>query len=190
MYRLSLFCFFFSSRRRHTRCGRDWSSDVCSSDLSNINNSFLADPNQWKKKSAIPDYSSNGSYTDLEEFNNHLFVAYNDENYGTDTLFQIVNNTPIVFLDEIEINGLKSSKDNFLISLAGSVMNYDQSLNLQDNVYQYPNIGYPDPQNAVISNGDYFIADSQWGLIKARNAYQSERVRFEGPRYNTAYKTK
>src|SRR5256884_6508903 len=29
-YRLS---FFFSSRRRHTRCSRDWSSDVCSSDL-------------------------------------------------------------------------------------------------------------------------------------------------------------
>src|SRR6266498_5844252 len=28
-----LFSFFFSSRRRHTRCGRDWSSDVCSSDL-------------------------------------------------------------------------------------------------------------------------------------------------------------
>src|SRR6266542_2503271 len=26
--------FFFSSRRRHTRCYRDWSSDVCSSDLS------------------------------------------------------------------------------------------------------------------------------------------------------------
>src|SRR5690554_7222957 len=30
------FFFFFSSRRRHTRCGRDWSSDVCSSDLSNL----------------------------------------------------------------------------------------------------------------------------------------------------------
>src|SRR3989442_14881899 len=29
------FFFFFSSRRRHTRCGRDWSSDVCSSDLGN-----------------------------------------------------------------------------------------------------------------------------------------------------------
>ena len=25
--------FFFSSRRRHTRLRRDWSSDVCSSDL-------------------------------------------------------------------------------------------------------------------------------------------------------------
>src|SRR6266511_4533803 len=28
-----VFFFFFSSRRRHTRFSRDWSSDVCSSDL-------------------------------------------------------------------------------------------------------------------------------------------------------------
>src|SRR3712207_7350137 len=31
-YDLNVF-FFFSSRRRHTRYWRDWSSDVCSSDL-------------------------------------------------------------------------------------------------------------------------------------------------------------
>src|SRR5690606_4334248 len=30
------FFFFFSSRRRHTRFSRDWSSDVCSSDLAGI----------------------------------------------------------------------------------------------------------------------------------------------------------
>src|SRR3712207_8534599 len=29
-----MYAFFFSSRRRHTRYWRDWSSDVCSSDLS------------------------------------------------------------------------------------------------------------------------------------------------------------
>src|SRR3712207_7809698 len=29
--------FFFSSRRRHTRYWRDWSSDVCSSDLCTLN---------------------------------------------------------------------------------------------------------------------------------------------------------
>src|SRR5256884_5922855 len=32
---LRILCFF-SSRRRHTRCSRDWSSDVCSSDLTRI----------------------------------------------------------------------------------------------------------------------------------------------------------
>src|SRR5207247_3865593 len=34
-----MFCcllFFFSSRRRHTRSTRDWSSDVCSSDLGEL----------------------------------------------------------------------------------------------------------------------------------------------------------
>src|SRR3712207_7366602 len=31
--RVIVFFFFFSSRRRHTRYWRDWSSDVCSSDL-------------------------------------------------------------------------------------------------------------------------------------------------------------
>src|SRR5207247_4224818 len=30
---LCFIAFFFSSRRRHTRSTRDWSSDVCSSDL-------------------------------------------------------------------------------------------------------------------------------------------------------------
>src|SRR5690625_8018152 len=33
MQSLSFLFFFFSSRRRHTRWPRDWSSDVCSSDL-------------------------------------------------------------------------------------------------------------------------------------------------------------
>src|SRR5882757_8487059 len=33
IHSLFVFFFFFSSRRRHTRYWRDWSSDVCSSDL-------------------------------------------------------------------------------------------------------------------------------------------------------------
>src|SRR3712207_7837023 len=33
MHIIVMFFFFFSSRRRHTRYWRDWSSDVCSSDL-------------------------------------------------------------------------------------------------------------------------------------------------------------
>src|SRR5699024_12028840 len=36
IYMYIFFVFFFSSRRRHTRSKRDWSSDVCSSDLLNL----------------------------------------------------------------------------------------------------------------------------------------------------------
>src|SRR5204862_5128497 len=35
--------FFFSSRRRHTRSLRDWSSDVCSSDLRDLRQRGLLD---------------------------------------------------------------------------------------------------------------------------------------------------
>src|SRR5699024_11967704 len=35
-------CVFFSSRRRHTRSKRDWSSDVCSSDLEGEKRSFCS----------------------------------------------------------------------------------------------------------------------------------------------------
>src|SRR5690606_39872494 len=36
--------FFFSSRRRHTRFSRDWSSDVCSSDLPSAVASSCVEP--------------------------------------------------------------------------------------------------------------------------------------------------
>src|SRR5207245_10035216 len=49
--------FFFSSRRRHTRCYRDWSSDVCSSDLNwTVNNTFTkSNQSNHRLVSHIPD---------------------------------------------------------------------------------------------------------------------------------------
>src|SRR5205814_6351811 len=49
-----LFFFFFSSRRRHTRCLSDWSSDVCSSDLpeleeTNINFNIIFLDNEYNR---------------------------------------------------------------------------------------------------------------------------------------------
>src|SRR2546430_5560264 len=43
------FFFFFSSRRRHTRFDCDWSSDVCSSDLSDLFHSRLAIDNEARR---------------------------------------------------------------------------------------------------------------------------------------------
>src|SRR5690606_40676039 len=42
--------FFFSSRRRHTRFSRDWSSDVCSSDLNTVGSrKFAARGGAWSQ---------------------------------------------------------------------------------------------------------------------------------------------
>src|SRR3712207_7954038 len=57
-----VFFFFFSSRRRHTRYWRDWSSDVCSSDLALSNITSISE-------------------TDVEEIQRILDAA---EEYGTE----------------------------------------------------------------------------------------------------------
>src|SRR2546429_3359301 len=44
---VGLLIFFFSSRRRHTRCSRDWSSDVCSSDLGSAPSLILSN-SAWR----------------------------------------------------------------------------------------------------------------------------------------------
>src|SRR5690606_39863928 len=47
--RCDRWCLFFSSRRRHTRFSRDWSSDVCSSDLPAENAAPAAGPaSSWR----------------------------------------------------------------------------------------------------------------------------------------------
>src|SRR5690625_7538884 len=50
--------FFFSSRRRHTRWPRDWSSDVCSSDLEEIearNEGELAEKSEQETNEFLDD---------------------------------------------------------------------------------------------------------------------------------------
>src|SRR5690606_40626575 len=64
------FIFFFSSRRRHTRFSRDWSSDVCSSDLIiNIYNGFLSLFQPTKRY-----------FLDLTEFEKAEFIEKNKIN--------------------------------------------------------------------------------------------------------------
>jgi len=48
--------FFFSSRRGHTRCSRDWSSDVCSSDVTTSQTGVY--PADWKPYTVYDLYSS------------------------------------------------------------------------------------------------------------------------------------
>src|SRR5207249_5573627 len=53
-----LLFFFFSSRRRHTRSKRDWSSDVCSSDLfteflARREQELVAEANSEKRPAAV-----------------------------------------------------------------------------------------------------------------------------------------
>src|SRR5690625_7931738 len=56
--------FFFSSRRRHTRWPRDWSSDVCSSDLpaGQAAAAEVAQVEQWGRRAQFPHDEGHASH--------------------------------------------------------------------------------------------------------------------------------
>src|SRR5690554_453629 len=61
---VSFIFFFFSSRRRHTRCGRDWSSDVCSSDLQQAPWRHMETPGGRRMSVAMTNCGQRGWVTD------------------------------------------------------------------------------------------------------------------------------
>src|SRR5439155_5529217 len=79
-YLLSLFCFlfvfffFFSSRRRHTRWPRDWSSDVCSSDLFSPRTRHAR---IWGPVTRRPNYSR--TFADLLSLRNYRRGAFAEQ---------------------------------------------------------------------------------------------------------------
>src|SRR5688500_19639134 len=80
-----LTCFFFSSRRRHTRLQGDWSSDVCSSDL------LIVGGRHFEKGIGMPtnseiEFELNATYDNFvalvgidDEFNNQDAKARSEE---------------------------------------------------------------------------------------------------------------
>src|SRR5437868_7689546 len=77
-------CFFFSSRRRHTRSKRDWSSDVCSSDL-------LAQG--WKDRDGNPTNTPPAQADPLANYTKATFRTYLNSIFQLHTVNGIVEVT-------------------------------------------------------------------------------------------------
>src|SRR2546422_1094282 len=95
-----VFSFFFSSRRRHTRCSRDWSSDVCSSEIVSASY-YYYDVLLLSKMAAILGNSSDAQAysqlaTEIKEAFNKTFFNSNSGVYSNGT--QTANALPL-FLD-------------------------------------------------------------------------------------------
>src|SRR5438105_7027380 len=95
--------FFFSSRRRHTRSTRDWSSDVCSSDLEFLRPLFPDYPRRavWRDGYYIP--TSTGD----DVIQKHACVAERDKMLkGLPATEQCVIIDGVNFLNNTYLDGL------------------------------------------------------------------------------------
>lgn len=154
-------------------------------------NNFLAVSAQWEEVSYLPDYSSDGKFTGLEEFSNHLFLTFKNESTpNADTLFQIDNGQFNPFVIGGSLSRVSASNNKLYVSNYYSVTIYDLGLNELTVLFQTENQYSLLPNNACFLNGYYYIADNSLGLIKAKNSFSTDRITFPGPRYNSSYRVK
>src|SRR3712207_6662836 len=93
-----LYFFFFSSRRRHTRYWRDWSSDVCSSDLNNKSDIEKA------VKNAAQNYNVNLNTGDINVIVN-LLKEVGNQNYNYNDIKDTLNNVSANVVSKLKENG-------------------------------------------------------------------------------------
>src|SRR5712691_12280351 len=89
-------CFFFSSRRRHTRFDCDWSSDVCSSDLIvEVAGHLYAEPpkNRKHRKTIYPRHAPSGYPLAADKIAARIDQARTEQAAGTNPLGLIFPST-------------------------------------------------------------------------------------------------
>src|SRR5699024_322474 len=140
------FFFFFSSRRRHTRSKRDWSSDVCSSDLGLSQKKsedirkrlkFIKDKNPDLFLSihlnALPNSSWSGAQTFFNakgDENRHLAESIQSE------IIRNIENTDRVPLELNNVYLLKHAKTPGALVEVGFLSNKQEREQLKDEAYQ------------------------------------------------------
>lgn len=151
--------------------------------------SFLANPSQW---AALPNFpnTTTANFLFLTAANNALYLGYNNPNYGQDTVFKR-NNGQFTALGDLfmgkEIDKICPLAQGFLFCAEGSVNKVDENDVGKDLIYQYNSGEFLHPSAALIAGSDYYIADRQYGLVKARNSYSNQKLTFNGPLKNDFY---
>ena len=151
-----------------------------------VDNPFLADPNQWVEDSRLLDYSGQGVYKQIIDFQNEQYVSYNDQAYGQDSIFKLNDGSNI--LSGYELYGLSTTNEKLMIGIDGGLLVYDETLTQIDNFYQNPSGEFPAVYDAVFKDGVYYYADNRAGFLKASNPFNVEVLGFDGPYNKLAYR--
>lgn len=154
-------------------------------------NNFLADPGQWNEVTYLPNYTSNGAYKSIAAFNDELIIAYDDDDFGVDSVFRFAGSqktSMLVYDFAQEVNTVSVSGDKLLINTDGGIQSSDLNWNLTTPIFSYTFSGYPAVQQAIYHNDKYYVADKFEGLVEASNSFSNSKISFSGPAEASSYR--
>lgn len=165
--------------------GKIWAATdmgVYSADLSNQGLSYFGN---WDLVNTLPNPA--GNYTSLTWSGGKLYVNLSDSHSAGDYIYAVDDISSLFsFTSGVFNKSLENSSTGFTVSSGTSVKYYniDGSLNKAITSYEW---AVPNASQAVVDNGDIWIADISSGLVRGQNMSEFTALTLPGPVSNDAF---
>ncbi len=155
---------------------------VYSADLTNTGLSYFGN---WNLLNILPNPA--GNYTSLIFSGNKLYANLSDPVSGGDHVYVVDEISSLFsFTSGIYNKSFDIANEGFTISSPTSIRYYNQNGSLQNTISSY-GWGVPNISQAVINNGDIWIADLNSGLVRGENLSFFSALTLPGPVSNNAF---
>jgi hypothetical protein len=158
------------------------STGIYSADLTDPGLSYFGN---WKLNTLLP--NPVGKYTSIIFSENKLYVNLTDPLFAGDRVYAVNDNVSLFsFISGVYNRSFDDAPDGFTISSANSVKIFSSNGSLSKTISSF-GWGSPNISQAVIDNGDIWIADINSGLIKGENLTEFKMLILPGPVSNSAF---
>lgn len=153
------------------------------------NNIALADPAEWVEDARIPVLTAE-KYQDLEVVNDSLYITLIVDGYGLDTIYTVRSSGLVPSVIEpfdMEFRSLNTVNGRLAINYFAGTVIYNNDFSNFQTIGAYT-FGPFSKVNAIAwSDGNYWIADNDNGLVSYTDATSNSKVSFSGPPKNDFY---
>jgi len=165
--------------------GKIWAATdigVYSGDLSNLGLSYFGN---WELVNNLP--VPMGKYTSLIYSGNKLYANLADPNLSGDQIYSVDNVSSLFsFTSGVFNRSFDNAQKGFTVSSGVSVKYYNTDGSLANTISSY---GWAVPfiAQAIVDNGDIWIADINSGLVRGENMSEFTELTLPGPVSNNAF---
>lgn len=152
-------------------------------------NIALADPTQWEVDARVPQLSAH-QYSEIEAAHNTLYLLYNNDAYGMDSVYRLDNQGLVSVVDEpftMEIKSLNQIDGNLAVNFFDGSNIYRSDFTVEESVLVYASGTNVRPRNLTRADGHFWVADEDNGLVKYTSYGNSQAIAFPGPPKNSYY---
>jgi ligand-binding sensor domain-containing protein len=128
------------------------------------------------------------NYSHILNYDGRLVVAKQSGVWDRDSLFYQESGNWIKLVPEgLNILNIETTENKLIVSTNGALRIFNDNLN-QDEIYYTQNGNTLQSQSSVILNGEVWVADKYYGLVRFKSKWNAELISPNGPNTSNVFK--